>query len=406
MSSTSLVTHHGENERREKFRHIDKQEERGATDYRASNTAKMPWSWRIGRIASIDVYIHATFLILIGWLLMMEMARGSSFGEAVIGIAFVIALFGCVILHELGHALMARHFGIKTRDITLLPIGGLARLERMPRVPQHELLIALAGPAVNVVIAAVLLAILLVTGLSGDWFRGSLLSGGNPLYSLIQTNVLLALFNLLPAFPMDGGRVLRALLALRTTRLKATQIASKVGQGMAILFAIAGLMGNPILLLIALFVYQGAAQEYQMLQMESVMEGLRAHNVMLTDYRALRSNETIAHAVDILLNGSQHDFPVIDDDMRVVGLLLRQDLIAALNKNGDGNQFIADAMRNTVPSVETDTPLTRAFETMQESKLPMVPVVNKDKRLVGLLTLENLAEVMMVKNAIQETKDM
>lgn len=364
----------------------------------------MPWSWRLGRIAGIDVYIHATFLILLGWLAMIEMVHGSTVIEATIGIAYVIALFACVVLHELGHALTARRYGIKTLDITLLPIGGLARLERLPRVPQHELLIALAGPAVNVVIGAALYVVVRLTGLTGNFISGSALAGGNPLVSLMVLNFWLAIFNLLPAFPMDGGRVLRALLALRVSRLRATRIASRVGQGMAILFAIAGLMGNPILLLIALFVYQGAAQEYQMLQLESVMEGLRVHSVMVTDFRALKPEDSLTHAVDVLLNGSQHDFPVIDDDLHVVGLLLRQDLIAALSQDGGAGKTVANTMRRPVTTIQAETPLMRAFEKMQESKLPMLPVVDREQHLTGLLTMENLAEVMLIKNAIQEAK--
>jgi Zn-dependent protease/CBS domain-containing protein len=406
MSSSSWVSRHGDYEPRENIRRFDSRELRDvAQDAVPNKTAKMPWSWRLGRVAGIDVYIHATFLILLGWILMIEMAHGSTWVEAGIGIAYVIALFSCVVLHELGHALTARRYGIKTLDITLLPIGGLARLERLPKVPQQELAIALAGPAVNVVIGGLLFCVIKITGLTGNVLSGSALAGGNPLVSLMTLNFWLAIFNLLPAFPMDGGRVLRALLALRVSRLRATQIASRVGQGMAVLFAIAGLMINPFLLLIALFVYQGAAQEYQMLQLETVMEGLRAQSVMVTDFRALKPTDTIMHAVDVLLNGSQHDFPVIDDNLHVLGLLLRQDLIAALSKDGGSAQPVGKIMRRAIDSVDADTPLMRAFEVMQESKYPVLPVVNREGLLVGLLTMENLAEVMMIKNAIQEAKD-
>src|SRR5581483_5320297 len=214
------------------------------------------WSWKLGRIAGIDVYVHATFALLLLWVGFVNYAPRQSLADALAGLAFILCLFAVVVLHELGHALTARRYGIKTRDITLLPIGGVARLERMPSDPTQELLVALAGPAVNVVLAGLLFAVLAARG----WAVGSVeqlaaeLStfGGNLLLQLFVANVFLALFNLLPAFPMDGGRVLRALLAMRMDYVKATRIAAGVGQMMAVLFGIVGLLGNPFLLIIAL----------------------------------------------------------------------------------------------------------------------------------------------------------
>src|SRR5213593_3772919 len=185
----------------------------------------MRWSWRIGRIAGIDLYVHMTFLILLGWVGLSYYLARHSVRDALSGIGFILALFGIVVLHELGHALTARRYGIRTRDITLLPIGGVSRLERIPDEPRQEVWVSLAGPAVNVVIAAALYAWLLLSHTLRP-FSALTMAGGPFLERLLLVNVSLAVFNLLPAFPMDGGRVLRALLAMRMDYVRATQVSA------------------------------------------------------------------------------------------------------------------------------------------------------------------------------------
>jgi Zn-dependent protease len=219
----------------------------------------MKWSWKIGEFRGIGVYMHATFLILIGFIVLSHWSAGSSVGKTLEGVGFILALFACVVLHEFGHALMAARYGIKTRDITLLPIGGLARLERMPDKPLQELWVALAGPAVNVVIAAALFVLLQFTSAWAPLEQLSVASGPF-LQRLMVVNVILVVFNMLPAFPMDGGRVLRALLATRLEYTRATQIAASIGQSMALVFGFLGFFYNPFLMFIALFVWIGAAR--------------------------------------------------------------------------------------------------------------------------------------------------
>jgi Zn-dependent protease len=240
----------------------------------------MRWSLKLGRVAGIDIYVHWTFFLLLAWVAYLHIAAGEGTNLILTGVAFVVALFGCVVLHKLGHALMAQRFGCRTRDISLLPIGGVARLEQIPEIPWQEFLVAVAGPAVNVAIAIVLLGILLFAGWAYQFTEVALV-GGAFLAKLMWVNIGLVLFNMLPAFPMDGGRVLRALLATTMSRVQATHIAARVGQAMAILFAIGGFIsGNWSLLLIAFFVYLGAEGEAQAVDMGvdfQELSGTRRH---------------------------------------------------------------------------------------------------------------------------------
>jgi Zn-dependent protease/CBS domain-containing protein len=353
----------------------------------------MSWSIPIARIAGIQLRIHVTFLLLIVWL---------AIGSASAAI-FVLLLFLCVVLHEFGHAFAAKGYGINTPDITLLPIGGVARLERMPEEPKQELVIAIAGPLVNVIIAVCLYVVI---GARGHVAPETAVESGDMLVSLFQINVWLVLFNLLPAFPMDGGRVLRALLASRMSFARATQVAATVGQAFAFIFGFVGLIGipglfhaNPFLLFIALFVYIGASQEAALAQMRDVSRRFPVSSAMVREFRTLTETATLQEAVDALLATSQHDFPVVDGSGSVAGILTRHDLIAALRK-GDPGVRVSEVMRRGCPTVTIGTRFEDAFRIMQESNCPALPVLDSMKRLVGLLTPENVSELMMVQSAL------
>jgi Zn-dependent protease/CBS domain-containing protein len=354
----------------------------------------MSWSLPIVRIAGIQLRIHITFLLLIGWLAIGYYAEGGS-AAAAGRVFFILLLFLCVVLHEFGHALAAKAFGINTPDITLLPIGGVARLERMPEEPKQELIIAAAGPAVNVVIA---LGIWLVIGW-GPAADPGVFEGPNLLMKLLQINVWLVLFNMLPAFPMDGGRILRALLATRMSYARATQTAATVGQGFAFIFGFLGLLFNPMLIFIALFVYIGASQEAALAQMRAVSRGLPVSSAMVREFRSLPQDATLQEAVDALLATSQHDFPVVDELGDVAGVLTRHDLISAVRRD-DPQIRVGDIMRRDIPSVTTGTRFEDALRIMQESNSPALPVLDNMKRLVGLLTPENVSELMMIHSAM------
>lgn len=355
----------------------------------------MKWSINIGRYLGIDVYLHVTFLLLLAFITTMEGMNGGR-TAALQGALFFLAIFLCVLLHEFGHALMARRYGIKTRDITLLPIGGLARLERMPDQPVQELWVALAGPAVNVVIALGLSIGLLVFG-AWQPSAGIHLTDGPFAERLLGFNVMLVLFNLLPAFPMDGGRVLRALLAMRMNYARATRIAATTGKAMAVLFAVAGLFYNPFLIFIALFVWLGASQEVGMAEMKHSLAGVSARAVMMTDFRWLSSEDSLARAAEMLIAGWQQDFPVVDQG-RVAGVLTRQDLIKGLAQSGPGGR-VGAAMSRQMVTIREDELLDAAVFRHGIPGAALVTVV-RDGQLVGLVTMENLAEFLMIQNAV------
>jgi Zn-dependent protease len=355
----------------------------------------MTWSWKLARIAGIDVYMHATFLMLIGWIAVVHWSEGRTVAAVIEGVGFILALFACVVLHEFGHALTARRYGIKTRDITLLPIGGLARLERMPDEPRQELWVALAGPAVNVVIALLLFGWLRA---SGDWDAIDQLgvTRGSFLERVMIANVFLVGFNLLPAFPMDGGRVLRAALAMRMEYTRATARAAAIGQGMAILFGFLGLLGNPVLIFIAFFVWIGAAQEASMVQMKSALAGIPVRRAMLTHFRTLTPANSLGDAADLVLTGSQQDFPVVQDG-RVQGVLTRGDLLAALTRRGREAPAI-EAMRRDCPTTTPAEMLETALARLRGQDCHTMPVTEREQ-LVGLVTMDNVGEFLLIQAA-------
>lgn len=358
----------------------------------------MKWSWRLGRIAGIDVYMHATFLLLLAWVGMSHWLARHDVADVMRGVGFILALFGIVVLHELGHALTARRFGIRTRDITLLPIGGVARLERMPEDPKQELLVALAGPAVNVALAAILFAILVPATTLAQLHEVRLV-GGHFLAKMMWVNVSLAVFNLIPAFPMDGGRVLRALLAMRMDYVRATQVAASIGQGLAFVFGFIGLFTNPFLVFIALFVWMGAAGEAGMVQIKSALGGIPISRAMITEFRTLRPGDSLASAVEHILAGFQQDFPVVDEAGQIVGVLTRADLMKALAQRGQ-DAPVAEVMQPRFETADPGEMAEQVFARLQDCHCHSLPVV-RDGRLVGIVTPDNVAEFLMIQEALR-----
>ncbi|MGC4016589.1 MAG: site-2 protease family protein [Luteolibacter sp.] len=363
----------------------------------------MKWSIPIARIAGTVVKVHVTFLLLLAAVGLMYFLKGGPVVAAG-ALAFTGALFLCVLLHEFGHIFAARAFGIRTPDVTLLPIGGLARLERIPDRPVQELIVALAGPAVNVVIALVLMAVLGMP--APDAPRG--LEFSSPIglgQRLMEINIGLVIFNMIPAFPMDGGRVLRALLAMMMPYARATAVAAGIGQIIAGLGVILALMWlHPMFFLIALFIFLAARGENEAVQTTEALRNLTLADAMITDFHTLPENARLKDAADALIAGSQHDFPVLTTGGALVGVLTRGRLIEGLTHYGPDHP-LGELLLRDIPAVFPATPLKQAFEILRAIPSEVLPVLDsREQAVIGLLSAENIGELLLLRNAIAEWK--
>lgn len=354
----------------------------------------MSWSFSIGRLFGSELRVHATFFLLLLWIGAAGYAQAGAHA-AMMAVLFVLALFACVVAHEFGHVLMARRYGIQTADITLLPIGGMARLDRMPEQPGREIAVALAGPAVNVVIWAVLALIVGPVTQLGDI---TTIAGPREfLARLAALNLFLALFNMLPAFPMDGGRVLRAALSIWMDRVRATRAAAMAGQILA--FGLAGLgllSGNLILLLIAVFVFMAAHAESSDVAMRAVSRQLKARDAMITEYEYLRPDDSLQLAANTLIRTTQHEFPVLDEDGHIVGFLDRQALFSAL-AHGNDMRPVGKVMTTEVAMARLGDSLDKVFDQIHKTPCGLVAVVQRDGQLAGYVSRENIGELMMLR---------
>jgi len=356
----------------------------------------MKYSLQLGTIFGIKVQIHWTFLILLGWIVFSNMRAGSGAEQTMWSVLFILTIFACVTLHEFGHALAAKRFCVKTKDITLLPIGGLARLESIPVKPKEELIVAIAGPLVNILIVAVLYPIVHFTSdITSSINQLSAITSENFLFNLMFINLWLAVFNLIPAFPMDGGRVLRALLSFKMERHKATSIAARIGQLIAIGFVVVGFFSNPFLIFIGLFIFLGAQAEAEYTQAKSILKGFTVNDVLMKQYQTIASGKTIKAAVTMLLNGQSKSF-LVTENGQAVGTLSRDEIIKALSSQGE-NLIIHNVLNKELLFLKAEMPLEEAWQLMQQHKT-LMPVFTNDK-LVGTLDTENILEFIMVQNA-------
>lgn len=353
--------------------------------------AFVPGSVGTVRLFGVPVRFHFTFILLLIFLLFIGVGQKQSGASTAI---YIVALFASVLLHELGHTLVARHYGIRTIEIVMFPIGGVSRPEREPN-PHEELWIALAGPMVNFLFAIALLA----------WVASrqgfvSIMELRNPtdanLFERIAFgNVLLWLFNLLPAYPMDGGRILRSLLAFRRPKEEATRVAAGAGQLFAILMGLAGLLyGNFMLMFVALFVYLGALQESAAARGRIFTSGFPVSAAAITDFRTLRHSDTLRDAGELLLTTSQHDFPVMNGES-VIGLLTRSSLVRAMMNQGP-DTYVAGVMDRDFLQFPPTAPLSDALPKLAGG---VCALVMDDERLVGILTSEHVSEFILLRQA-------
>ena len=357
----------------------------------------MRWSYTIGRFAGTEVKVHVTFILLVVWLAYFQYRQAGAAAAAEYTIFFLL-FFLCIVLHEFGHIRMARRFGVRTPDVILLPIGGVARLERIPEEPRQELLIALAGPAVTLAIIVVLFLAAVGTGQSilvSDPLAGNV----SLVVQLLVSNVLVLVFNLFPAFPLDGGRVLRSLLARKMGLVKATSIAGAIGQVFAVVLGIIGVMLQaPLMMLVAFFIFLGAGSEASAVATRVAGRGLQVAQMMVTDFHTIPVYATLSQAVELLLSGEQREFPVVDNLGRTEGILTRDNLIRGLSQHGPGST-VAQAMTPGTPTVPPTLGFQEALERLRSSGLPALPVIDAGGSLVGMLTLDNITDLLLVQRA-------
>ncbi len=362
----------------------------------------MKWTLYLGKVAGIRMFLHWTFIILVVWIFLMHFRESQSIRDGLLGVGFIIVIFVCVILHEFGHALTARKFNIGTKSITILPIGGVASIERMPDKPSQELLVAIMGPAVNVVIALVLYLFLNASGNIPDLAalqetQATLNLGDYFLFNLMVVNIALVAFNMIPAFPMDGGRVLRALLSYGMDRSKATNIAARVGQFLAILFVFAGFYTNFWLVFIGIFIFLGAGGEATYEATKSILSGYRVRDVLMTKYTLLAPGDTLSQAVKALLDGQEKEF-LVGDPETITGVLTRDSIIKGLNELGQ-EAPVSKVMRQNIFTLHPDMELQEVYHQMMTNGCSVGPVY-EGSHLVGIVDRENIHELVLVNKAL------
>ena len=355
----------------------------------------MGWSVKLFSVGGTAVRMHLTFLLLLAWIAGVQWMHGTP-ADALYGVTFILVLFACVVLHEFGHIAAARRYGIRTPDVTLLPIGGVASMERMPEKPAQEIVVALAGPAVNLIIAVVLILALGITfnpeTMSFEALQSSFWA------QVAVANVVLLVFNLIPAFPMDGGRVLRAALAYWLGFGRATRIAARIGQGLAIVFAILGFMGNPLLILIAAFIFLAASGEASYVAVRELTRGRAVRDAMITSFETLGVMATVDDAATKLMHSTQQEFPVVDGAQHLRGVITRMAVADAL-RAGAGDTPVLEVMDSDVPVVEEGASLEAAVRLLQRSRSRTIGAVDLAGRLVGYLTAAKLNELIMLGTA-------
>lgn len=356
------------------------------------------WSLYVGKFFDIKVFIHWTFWIVVGWIFLMHWQGGTAIGQGIRGVFFILALFLCVVLHEFGHALTARRFGVVTKDITLYPIGGVASLVEMPEKPWQEFLVAVSGPAVSFAIGAVLWIVLTVTGQMPASFGSNDIFKMPFLFGLMVANIALAIFNLIPAFPMDGGRAFRALLSFVMDKTLATRIAAGLGQLLAIVFVFLGFFYNFWLIFIGLFIFLGAGGESSLQRLKSSLKDLKVKDALMHSFTVLSSSDTLGGAVDALLNSRETEF-VVADEGKPVGILSKNKIIQGLSEQGK-EAPVTDFMDTDFFVVHPETDLPKFFQQVLEKGQTLALVMDGEK-LLGLIDRENVEEKILIREALK-----
>ena len=360
----------------------------------------MRGAYKIISVKGIGIFIHWTFVFLILWLLFINATRGGTAENFLWSVIFILTIFFCVVLHELGHALVALRFGIKTKNITLLPIGGIANIEKMPEKAGQELAIAIAGPLVNVVIALLLIPFVPSFASMAKLSEGTLfVSPENFLFHLQLINIWLVVFNLIPAFPMDGGRILRSLLALKLDRVKATIIAASVGKIIAVLFIIGGIFTfNLFLSIIGLFIIFSASAEEYFLRLKSLIRGVRLKDVVMRDYNSLPANSSVQDVSKELMSVFTKYFVVLDGE-KPIGTVSRNELVHAISEDRS-NVLVKNLISKKVTPLDGEKEVERVLEKLAENNEQIHPVL-EDGQFTGVVSLQNIIEYILINKNLK-----
>mgnify|MGYP006282937243 CR=1 FL=1 len=374
----------------------------------------MRGAFQVARFFGIPVQVHWTFGLMLVGIAYLSYSRGLDWSGTAQFTLFFIVLFICVIFHEFGHALTARRFGVNTRDIILSPIGGVARLDKLPDSPIQEFLVAVAGPVVNIAIALSVLPYILLQPQT----RQQLINIFDPnsnvffinlsfldyfLFGVFLLNITLAGFNLLPAFPMDGGRILRALLSIRLGRIKATRLSTYIGQGIAVLFVIWGILdGNLLIPFIGLFVFVTAAGENRMVQMDSLLEQYQVKALLRRFYTRIYVQDPMERPVEELTHGLEHNFLVFDEWQNLVGTLSEEQLMKAVERKDFGSPVSA-YLHPGIDAVVSDDNLRTAVQKLQSGEYGILPVFEKNA-LVGVVDAQSINNFIAIQKGRQKDK--
>lgn len=355
----------------------------------------MKGSFKLGKIAGIGLFIHWTFSLLILFIVYVNYKTGQNLTQILWSILFILCIFITVLMHELGHALTAKNFSIKTKDITLLPIGGLARLERLPEKPSEELMVAFAGPFVNIVLAFITSMFITLPNTSEEMVAQleNGVNAGNFFLNFYLVNIVLAVFNLIPAFPMDGGRVLRAILSYKLERHHATKIAARIGQVLALGFVFLGFYSNPFLIFIGIFVFMGAQIESEYTETKYMLKGYKVRDLIMKQYPTIDYNETLETVVKLMLDSQNKHFLVTENGIPM-GTLNREQIIEALSKKEDEKE-LSSIMDKELILLQADALLEDVFELVYKNKSTLM-LVMENNQLIGTLDTENLLEFILI----------
>jgi len=366
---------------------------------------KMKSSLYLGQFAKVKVFVHWTFLILIVYIIFAGISAGDSTEAIGWHVLFILTIFLCVVLHEFGHALTGRRFGFKTKDIILLPIGGVARFEKLPENPRQEFLVAIAGPMVNFFIAGILYVITQPSTESVLALDFTTINATNFLMLLWMINLSLGLFNLIPAFPMDGGRIFRALLAMFLARERATAIAAALGIVLAVVFIFAGFYYNPFLILIGVFIILSASSETSIVKAKALLEGHTVGEIVMHDYASLDHDIPIAEASEVVLDGQSVNFAVTAGDKDIIGYVSKDQIIKSLTNSDHYSTRLSEIMTVITQTIPIETPLKELYANPLLRKNALLPVSDKGA-IIGVINLENILEFLAIKQATLQWKNL